>query len=532
MITHIHLENFKGFKERQTIELKPITLLFGPNSGGKSTVIQAIHYMREILERKNFDPDRTIAGGKAIDLGGFKNLTHMHDSSQPIILQFDLDFENIDLPSFVNWVEEELLYPQGEDNILASFYSEIKTGYVKIQIEWSEELQTALVTSYETGFNDSTIATIHLTNILAGGKCEFSISSINFFHDLFDREEREFNNKITEVPIFFSRFVNLLDITDEETPNFEMSVLQKTAIPKWGEELGLHINYSEDEPVDYEYQRMVENFFTRILVGPGELLLRELQKMRYIGPLRTIPARNYTPPKFVDDESWADGVAAWDVLYKSQQGFINKVNTWLDEKLKCDFTVRVSEMTTLRKDEPLMASLLSQSLLDENMDIQKSLMTRNYTKEFVFVDSRNGVESHAYDIGVGISQVLPVIVGSLDERSKLVIFEQPELHIHPAVQVNLGDLFISATHNKDRMIIAETHSEHLILRMLKRIEQTTNDELPPDAQPLKPEDVSVLWFEPGPNGIKVTALPIDETGEFTKHWPRGFFEERAEELFG
>ena len=45
MITKIHLENFKGVKERQTIELKPITLLFGPNSSGKSTVVQALHYL-------------------------------------------------------------------------------------------------------------------------------------------------------------------------------------------------------------------------------------------------------------------------------------------------------------------------------------------------------------------------------------------------------------------------------------------------------------------------------------------------------
>ena len=48
MITKITLENFKGIKDRVEIDLKPITLLFGPNSAGKSTVVQAIHYMKEI----------------------------------------------------------------------------------------------------------------------------------------------------------------------------------------------------------------------------------------------------------------------------------------------------------------------------------------------------------------------------------------------------------------------------------------------------------------------------------------------------
>ncbi len=61
-LTAIELENFKGIGPRQRIELKPITLLFGPNSAGKSTILQALHYVREILERKNVDPDMTICG--------------------------------------------------------------------------------------------------------------------------------------------------------------------------------------------------------------------------------------------------------------------------------------------------------------------------------------------------------------------------------------------------------------------------------------------------------------------------------------
>lgn len=51
------IENFKGISDPVTIELKPITLLFGPNSAGKSTIVQAFHYMREILERGNVDVD-------------------------------------------------------------------------------------------------------------------------------------------------------------------------------------------------------------------------------------------------------------------------------------------------------------------------------------------------------------------------------------------------------------------------------------------------------------------------------------------
>ena len=63
MITTIGIENFKGIGERQRIGLKPITLLFGPNSAGKSTVLHALYYAREVFERRKLDAARTLTGG-------------------------------------------------------------------------------------------------------------------------------------------------------------------------------------------------------------------------------------------------------------------------------------------------------------------------------------------------------------------------------------------------------------------------------------------------------------------------------------
>ena len=66
MITSIAIENFKAIRDRVTFDLKPITLLFGPNSAGKSSILHALHYAREVFERHNLDADRTVAGGKTI----------------------------------------------------------------------------------------------------------------------------------------------------------------------------------------------------------------------------------------------------------------------------------------------------------------------------------------------------------------------------------------------------------------------------------------------------------------------------------
>src|SRR5437763_16296719 len=89
-LSRIEIENFRGIGAVQVIDLKPITLLFGPNSAGKSTILQSLHYLREILERRNPDPDQTIAGG-LIDLGGFATLVHGHDLNRTMKIKLVID---------------------------------------------------------------------------------------------------------------------------------------------------------------------------------------------------------------------------------------------------------------------------------------------------------------------------------------------------------------------------------------------------------------------------------------------------------
>lgn len=74
-ITEIALTNFKSFKQTQRIQLAPVTLLFGPNSVGKSTVLMALAYVQQILQKGQCNPQRLdMLGGKFV--GGFKNLVH------------------------------------------------------------------------------------------------------------------------------------------------------------------------------------------------------------------------------------------------------------------------------------------------------------------------------------------------------------------------------------------------------------------------------------------------------------------------
>jgi hypothetical protein len=76
-----------------------------------------------------------------------------------------------------------------------------------------------------------------------------------------------------------------------------------------------------------------------------------------------------------------------------------------------------------------------------------------------------------------------------------------------------------------------TASEHIILRLLRRIRERSEKELPPGVDGLSAEDLSVIYVEGDDQGARFTSLKVDEIGEFRDQWPQGFFEERAGELF-
>ena len=106
MITSITIENFKGISEPVRLELRPITLLFGQNSAGKSSLLHAMIYAREVFERHNLDADRTLSAGEHLDLGGYRTFVHDHAIGNPIRLKFELDLDGIDLPGSWDYYDD------------------------------------------------------------------------------------------------------------------------------------------------------------------------------------------------------------------------------------------------------------------------------------------------------------------------------------------------------------------------------------------------------------------------------------------
>jgi predicted ATPase len=160
----------------------------------------------------------------------------------------------------------------------------------------------------------------------------------------------------------------------------------------------------------------------------------------------------------------------------------------------------------------------------ENLDEGKRLQIRNL---------QNGVSLFPQDVGVGISQVVPVIVAALHSTSGVVAIEEPESNIHPAFQVVLADLFLTeAKANPNVLFLIETHSEHLMLRVMRRIRETNGQQIESGLPAVTPEDVAIHFVEPSEQGPTIHRIRIDEDGEFMDPWPRGFFPERMKEIYG
>jgi predicted ATPase len=101
----------------------------------------------------------------------------------------------------------------------------------------------------------------------------------------------------------------------------------------------------------------------------------------------------------------------------------------------------------------------------------------------------------------------------------------------------MGDLLIEAIepieqgYHLGKSLLVETHSEHIILRLLRRIRETSENNLYPGVTGLEPELLAVVYVEGSDDGVRFRSLRVDRDGEFLDNWPKGFFEERADELF-
>ena len=229
-----------------------------------------------------------------------------------------------------------------------------------------------------------------------------------------------------------------------------------------------------------------------------------LEGLVYLGPLRSQPEHYYWSDNDASEYVGQRGEDFPSILLK-RQDVLEKTN----EALKCLGIEYRLKLSTLRHEDTSPSDLFSLRL----------------------VDTRTGIDASLRDVGFGISQVLPIVVQSRLSEKKTLLIEQPEIHLHPAHQAELGDLFIRSAKEQGNTLLLETHSEHLLLRVMRRMRETSTGKLPEGAVEVRPKDVAVLFVEPDGSQSIVREMPLNERGELVKAWPGGFFEEGLREIF-
>ena len=567
-ITSITIENFKCIGDAVTIPIRPITLLFGKNSAGKSTVLQALDYYNKIWQEKSDSvgaPSLGIemSGGYTIDFRDFRSLVHRHELDRKIRIR--VEYASV----FTSDISKGEIYQ----------WREIVTGCKE---EYPNNVESLLI-----GLSMNGEELVHFSwkleeiydNIVEGSNGE----------KLIRKEKKDSLKNSPEI------YVNAnTNQTQRSFIDLFLSMsMSRDSLSKSQE----RANVSSSNPFDFDirhlgpFREVLQTSDTSWKKGLAYLVSRMLKPFR-----RGIQ---------LSDTTWEKGLAAWNVLSKDPK-LVEKTNHYIKNVLNLGYSI----------------------------NYQKHNST-DFGQWPYLHDENNNIDVRLSDIGVGIAQVIPAIVGALDDSHSPRIFavEQPELHIHPAVQVALGDVFIDSiksiksgdysnneafdkfssiledkkkelfdrikniddsaidigiikdkdpldvevflddmTKDKDpldaqskelfkikqsydhniqaafkeltqelvqeiskkiegtnRTMIIETHSEHLLLRLLRRVRETTKREQTDHT--LTPDNLSVVYVRPTPEGIKFTPISVTDDGDFYAPWPEGFFDERVKELF-
>ncbi len=160
--------------------------------------------------------------------------------------------------------------------------------------------------------------------------------------------------------------------------------------------------------------------------------------------------------------------------------------------------------------------------LAQEADVQE-LGNNNYS--LIIKNKYTGIPNNIVDVGVGTSQLLPIIVESINSApNTILLIEEPETHIHPNAQAKLSDLFVEYSNLHNKRFFIETHSMYLIMQLEILVAQ----------KKIKAEDVGVYYFTQDAHGSRILDMKLAENGQFDEEWPKGFFDvpyELSKKLF-
>ena len=446
MLKQLKIENFKGWETTGNIRMAPITLFFGSNSSGKSSIGQFLMMLKQTVE----SPDRKAVfypGGRnsAVQLGSFQEMVRHRDRNNAIAFSYKWDLD--ELLNFRDPLSEK-------DFKVDAIFFEADAGML------SKE-QNDLVLNrlkYTLSKGEHEILSIGMERQNKTSKYKM----VNKGYDLKRNKGRAWS---------FGDPVRFYGFPDEV--------------------VAYHQNAEFVQSLNLEQ----ENFFKSIF---------------YLGPLRTKTDRLY---------SWS-GITPESVGYSGE----NTVNAILASKSR---KMSLGENKWRKPFEEIIALSLQRMGLIEDFKVKQiSRQRQEYEVKLCTKGSKDLVDLP--DVGFGISQVLPVLVQCFyAPPGSVIIMEQPEIHLHPSAQAALADVMIdvinSRENGKDRNIqlIIETHSEHFLRRLQRRIAE----------EDIKEQKVAAYFANTDQTPPRLEPLRIDLYGNIS-NWPEHFFGDEMGDITG
>jgi predicted ATPase len=483
LLKEIKLTNFKGIKETVSIPLAPITLLFGGNSSGKSTVLQSLLYLYEILVNKNLDPVKSTKQGSNCLLNGFENLVHCKDLSKTISIEVELDISEVILDSFLSETEESFIQNSlDEKSTFALNEPTINSVNLKLDIAYSENAGP-FIKKTSVSIDNELFAEINQETSSKRIWMELAPDNVGKLNEIYSDPAV---SKIIEDGVGTGSVI-YLDNTKSTVPNQNSRININESSWTDGGDFG-------DNP--FIGKLILEAILSQLVSSPFKVLTKELNKLLHIGPVRDIPVRGYAPNKLPTD--WYSGLAGWDRFAFAEAKLKDKVNSAFSE---------------------------------HGFNSKYKFITKGFYNHVIVEDTKLNITNEPVELGIGISQIFPFIVAASDEKASFVSVEQPELHIHPSWQLKIADILIdSIKANPQRMFLIETHSEHLMLRLLNRVRMQEGDEGFDESLKIEPENISAVCVYPHEGKPYYQRQTVTDDGDFELDWPEGFFEERFGEL--
>ncbi|MZP31490.1 AAA family ATPase [Heliobacterium undosum] len=474
MIESISLSNFKAFKNLDMLKLKPITVLCGTNSCGKSSLMQSILLLKQTLENQN--PSQTLLlNGRFAHLGSFENIINGKRPDDKVSFNIRVKFkkENFNshrsfgnlppIPAQLRSLLSDKNFYSPEANYILNFGITLKA----IKEKNKKLFHSAKIEKWEFG-----IETLTKTNEILP-KTDIVIKEI---------EENKYLTTWSNLDTFFG------EGHGEQAYGVEFSnLIPSTWKVKTGDD-------GSRPSVAYS-------------MGSIASLLKSIfASFTYVGPLREEPSRRYIYENEVIEIGIKGENAAYiyltEELLLKEHVFYNKE---IDGFVKKDKT-KLQEAVTLWMDEFGVKNFKPEQqneIIYLNMDSNSSKASVNIA-----------------EVGFGVSQLFPIVLEGLRMPTlSTLLLEQPEIHLHPKLQMKIADFFICLALSKKNVII-ETHSDHIVNRLVRRIVEDDTGKLA--------ELIGIYFISPSNNGPIIEEVLVDEYDGIV-NWPPEFFDQVANE---